>query len=68
MGDIAAVAALLSQVFGFVVDPNGLGAMKLEHKLKVIHVAITIALDKHDDDAVDGLFKQYRELQKSTNT
>jgi hypothetical protein len=69
MGEaITAVAALLTKVFGFVVDPTGLGAMKLEHRIEVIHAGIKIAISKKDYDAINMLFDQYRELSKSTGS
>lgn len=61
-GAIKAVAELLSKVFGFVVDPEGLAAMKLEHQLEVLNAGIKIALDKKDCAAIDVLFDRYREL------
>ena len=59
---IAAVAELISKVFGFVVDPEGLATMKREHELELIHAAHKIALDQNDLDAVDGLYRRLREL------
>lgn len=66
MGDIGAVATLLSKIFGFVVDPDGLKTMKREHELEVIHAGIQVALDKGDHDAVDLLMQRYRELRQAT--
>jgi hypothetical protein len=65
-GDVGLVAALLTKVFGFVVDPTGLAAMKREHELEVIHAAYTIALDRGDTDAVDALLERLRELSAKT--
>jgi predicted nucleic acid-binding Zn finger protein len=62
MGDIAAIAAMLTKVFGFVVDPTGLEQMKLEHRIEVIHAGIKVAISKKDYDAIDMLFNEYREL------
>jgi predicted nucleic acid-binding Zn finger protein len=62
MGDIAAIAAMLTKVFGFVVDPTGLEQMKLEHRIEVIHAGIKVAISKKDYDAIDVLFNEYREL------
>jgi len=67
MGDVGAVATLLTKIFGFVVDPEGLKTMKREHQLEVIHAGIKVALDKGDTDAVDMLMQQYRELSKATS-
>lgn len=64
-GDVGLVAQLLTKVFGFVVDPTGLEAMKREHKLEVIRVAMQVALDNGDSDAADALFEQLRELSAS---
>jgi hypothetical protein len=63
IGDVGAVAELLSRVFGFVVDPQGLNRMKREHKLEVINAAFKIAMDNHDELALDLLFVQLRELR-----
>lgn len=62
---ITAVATLLSQVFGFVVDPGGFSRMKLAHQLEVIHAGIKVATDNGNAGAVDALFEQYRELYHS---
>jgi hypothetical protein len=63
IGDIGAVAELLSKVFGFVVDPQGLARMRREHKLELINAAFKIAMDNHDALAIDLLFVQLRELR-----
>jgi hypothetical protein len=63
-GDVGLVAALLSKVFGFVVDPTGLSAMKREHELEIIHAAHKIALDNGDTDAIDALYVRLRELSE----
>jgi hypothetical protein len=67
-GDVGAIAQLLSLVFGFVVDPEGLAKMKREHKLEVINAAFKIAMDQHDAMAIDLLFAQLRELSASTDS
>ena len=61
---IAAVATLLTKVFGFVVDPDGLAQMQLEHRLEVISAGVRIAIAKKDYDALDTLFTEYRMLSK----
>jgi hypothetical protein len=63
-GDVGAVAILLTKIFGFVVDPTGLAAMKREHELEVIHAAYKIALDRGDTDAVDALLDRLRGLSQ----
>jgi len=62
---ITAVASLLTKVFGFVVDPEGLSAMKLEHRIEVVHAAVKIAISKKDYEAIDILFDEYRELSQA---
>lgn len=61
---IAEVAKLLSKVFGFVVDPDGLAKMKLENQIDLIHAGVKIAIRNKDVDydAADLLFEKYREL------
>lgn len=59
---IAEVATLLTKVFGFVVDPDGLDAMKLENKIDLIHAGVKVAIRNKDSDAADLLFERYREL------
>ena len=66
MGDVGAVAELISKIFGFVVDPDKLAAMKREHRLEVLHAAYKIALDNNDDDAADRVLDELRELSKRT--
>jgi hypothetical protein len=62
---IAAVATLLTKVFGFVVDPDGLAMMRLEHRIEVIAAGVRIAIKQKDLDAVDRLFTEYRQLSKT---
>jgi len=62
---IAAVATMLTKVFGFVVDPDGLQQMKLEHRIEVISAGMRIAISKKDYAAIDMLFSEYRLLSKS---
>ena len=64
--DIGLVAALLTKVFGWAVDPTGLAAMELNHKLEVIHAAYKIAMDKKDYATADTLIQQLRELSQAT--
>jgi hypothetical protein len=65
MGTIGEVAKLLSQVFGFIVDPTGLEQMKLEHRIEVISAGVRIAISKKDYVALDVLFTAYRQLSRS---
>jgi len=62
---IAEVAKLLTKVFGFIVDPDGLDKMKLEHRIEVISAGVRVAIKQKDYDAVDRLFTEYRILSKT---
>lgn len=61
---IAAVAELLSKVFGWVVDPTGLEQLTLDNKLKLIGKGINEAIAKGEWAACDELFARYRELRR----
>jgi len=62
---IAAVATLLTKVFGFFVDPDQFAQMQLNHRIEVISAGVRIAILKKDMDAVDRLFSEYRLLSKT---
>lgn len=64
--DVGLIAALLTKVFGWAVDPDGYEQMKLEHKLEVLNAGYRIAMDQRDFAAADRIFQQYRELSVST--
>ena len=66
--DVGLIAALLTKVFGWAVDPDGYAAMKLEHKLEVLHAAYRIAIDQRDFAAADLVFQRLRELSNSIGT
>ena len=66
MTDIGAIATLLSKIFGFVVDPDGLAAMRREYKIEVLNAAFKIAMDKGDVVALDLLFTTLRELSDAS--
>lgn len=59
---IASVAELLTKVFGFVVDPDGLAKMKLDNQVDLVHAGVKIAIRNKDSDTADLLFERYREL------
>ena len=61
-GDVGLVAKLLSEVFGFVVDPDGYEQLTRENKLKFLMRGINECLTKNDWVRGDALFAQYREL------
>jgi len=60
---IAAVAELISKVFGFVVDPEGYDRLSRENKLKLIQRGIDVAITNDDWASCDALFAQLRELR-----
>ena len=59
---VTAIATLLSEIFGFVVNPDGLASMTREAKLKWIMRGVNDALANDDRAAADALFGYYREL------
>jgi hypothetical protein len=61
-GDVGLVAKLLSEIFGFVVDPDGLARLQREHEMEVIRAGLKIALDRNDIGAADQLYQRLREL------
>ena len=64
---VTAIAILLSQVFGFVVDPDGLEQMKREHEIELLQAGIRIAAAEKNHAVVDALFVRFRMLsQKHT--
>lgn len=62
-GDVGLVAELLSQVFGWLVDPAGFEQLTLDNKLRLLMRGINEAISKNDWATVDALFAQYRELR-----
>ena len=66
MGDVGAVAKLLSEVFGFVVDPTGYEQLARENKLKLIQRGINEAISGNDWARCDALFADLRELRGQT--
>ena len=66
MGDVGAVAVLLTKVFGFVVDPDGYQQLTRENKLKLLMRGINNAISQNDWAACDALFSEYRELHAQT--
>lgn len=63
---IAAVAELLSKVFGYAVDPTGYEQLSRENKLKFLMRGVNAAIEQGDWEACDKLFAQYRELKQQT--
>lgn len=64
LGSVGAIAELLSKVFGWTVDPNGLGQLTLDNQLKYIARGINEAIANNDMESADALFAQYRELRR----
>lgn len=65
-GDVGAVALLLSQIFGFAVDPDGYEQLKRENKLKLLARGLNDAIEKGDWAVVDAVFDEFRELRQQT--
>lgn len=63
---VTAVATLLSQVFGFVVDPDGYEQLARESKLKLIQRGIDEAIGKNDWATCDVLLGRLRDLRQQT--
>jgi hypothetical protein len=64
LGDIGLVAKLLSDVFGFVVEPTGYEQLSRDNKLKMLMRGINECLTKDDWVRGDLLFAEYRELRQ----
>ena len=62
-GDVGLVAALLTKVFGFVVDPTGYEQLSREIKLRTVRRGLSAAIENNDWDAADTLFDEYRQLR-----
>ena len=65
-GDVGLVAKLLSEIFGFVVDPDGYEQLTRDNKLKFLMRGINEAIPKDDWARADCLFANYRELRQQT--
>jgi hypothetical protein len=63
-GDIGLVAKLLSEIFGFIVDPDGYEQLTRDNKLKFLMRGINEAITKDDWPRANALFAQYRELRQ----
>lgn len=66
VGDVGLVAKLLSEVFGFIVDPDGYEQLTRDNKLKFLMRGINESLVKDDWVRCDRLFAEYRELRGQT--
>ena len=64
-GDVGLVAALLTKVFGFAVDPTGYAQLARENQLKLLMRGVNEGISKDDWATVDQLFAQYRELREA---
>jgi hypothetical protein len=61
-GDVGLVAKLLSEILGFVVDPDGYEQLTRENKLRFLMRGVNECMAKNDWTRCDALFAQYREL------
>jgi len=59
-GDVGLVAALLTKVLGYAVDPDGYEQWSREKKLTTLMEGIDAAILAHDEPATDVLFDEYR--------
>lgn len=65
-GDVGLVAKLLSEILGFVVDPDGYEQLTRDNKLKFLMRGLNEAIAKDDWTRADILFANYRELLRQT--
>lgn len=65
-GDVGYIAKLLSEVFGYFVDPTGFEQLTREKKLAYLMRGIDEAIDKKDARRADELFDAYRKLRQQT--
>lgn len=65
-GDVGLVAKLLSEILGFIVDPDGYEQLTRENKLKFLMRGINECITKDDWVRGDLLFAEYRELRQQT--
>jgi hypothetical protein len=63
---IAAVAELLTKVFGFAVDPDGYAQLAREKKLKLLMRGCDDAIAQNDWVAFDALMAECRQLRAHT--
>ena len=61
-GDVGLVAALLTKILGYAVDPDGYALWTRERKLARLQEGIDAAIWAHDESAADLLFSEYRAL------
>ena len=61
---VTAIATLLSQVFGFAVDPNGYARMSRERQLQWIQRGIDDAIRDNDWASYDALLGELRTLRQ----
>jgi hypothetical protein len=59
-GDVGLIAALLTKMLGYAVDPDGYEQWSRDRKLTRLMEGIDAAVLIHDDTAVDVLFNEYR--------
>ena len=61
-GDVGLLAKLLSEVFGFIVNPDGYEQLSRENQLKFMMRGINESIAKNDWGNCDKLFAHYNEL------
>jgi hypothetical protein len=61
-GDVGLVAALLTKVLGYAVDPDGYSQWSRERKLARLQEGIDASIWNHDETAMDILLAEYRSV------
>jgi hypothetical protein len=61
-GDVGIIVKALSEVFGFIVEPDGWEQLTRENKLKYLMRGVNECIKKDDWARCDLLFAEYREL------
>ena len=61
---VTAIATLLSEIFGFVVNPDGYAMLSREMKLRKLGEALDAALNARNYDAADRVYVELRKLYR----
>lgn len=61
---VSAIATLLSQIFGWLIDPDGYAKLQTNTKLDILRGAIREAANNKNLPAIDRLLDEYRRLHQ----